>query len=199
MTQTLEGSPEALRPLGQRAPTPRGGGAGAAGEQVEQRGVPGAGPGAVKATAHPLGAPIGRTAERGRPVGVLVIDDSLVFRTGMCRAVEAFEGLQLLGQADSGQTGLQAIADLEPDVVILDLRMPDLSGISVLHRLHAQDPPPACRVLVISATPEGGVGDDVLAAGADGCLSKALSRAEICEAVMRLGRQGDGQQPRRAH
>jgi two-component system, NarL family, invasion response regulator UvrY len=145
----------------------------------------------VSETAHPLGAPIGRTAGRGRPVGVLVVDDSLVFRTGMCRAVAACEGLELLGQADGGKAGLQAIADLEPDVVILDLRMPDLSGISVLHRLHAQDPPPACRVLVISATLEDGVGDDVLAAGADGCLSKALSRAEICEAVLRLGLQGD--------
>jgi DNA-binding NarL/FixJ family response regulator len=145
----------------------------------------------VSETAHPLGAPIGRTAEGGRPVGVLVIDDSLVFRTGMCRAVQACEGLELLGQAHGGETGLQAIADLEPDVVILDLRMPDLSGISVLHRLHAQDRPPTCRVLVISATLEDGVGDDVLAAGADGCLSKALSRAEICDAVLRLGVQGD--------
>ena len=40
---------------------------------------------------------------------------------------------------------------------------------------------------MISATLEDGVGDDVLAAGADGCLSKALTRAEICEAVVRLG------------
>jgi DNA-binding NarL/FixJ family response regulator len=146
----------------------------------------------VRETARPLGAPTGHTAARGRPVGVLVIDDSLVFRTGMCRAVEAHEGLELLGQADGGEAGLDAIAELEPDVVILDLRMPDLSGISVLHRLHAQDPPPTCRVLVISATVEDGIGDEVLSAGADGCLSKALSRAEICDAVMRLGSQSVG-------
>jgi DNA-binding NarL/FixJ family response regulator len=123
---------------------------------------------------------------------VLVIDDSLVFRTGMCRAVEAHEALELLGEADGGEAGLQAIADLEPDVVILDLRMPDLSGISVLHRLHAQDPPPRCRVMVISATLEDGVGDEVLAAGADACLSKALSRAEICETALRLGQDHSG-------
>jgi len=141
----------------------------------------------VKPTAQPLGTSIGRAARRGRPVGVLVVDDSLVFRTGMCRAVAAHEGLELLGEADGGEAGLRAIADLDPDVVILDLRMPDLSGISVLHRLRAQDPPPTCRVLVISATLDDGVGEDVVAAGADGCLSKALTRAEICEAVVRLG------------
>ncbi len=152
------------------------------------RGVRGAAPGAmVRPTTHPLGASIGRAARRGRPIGVLVVDDSLVFRTGMCRAVTAFEGLELVGEADGGEAGLQAIAELEPDVVILDLRMPDLSGISVLHRLRAQDPPPTCRVLVISATLEDGVGHDVLAAGADGCMSKALTRAEICEAALRLG------------
>lgn len=119
-----------------------------------------------------------------------MIDDSLVFRTGMCRAVEAFDGLELVGQADGGESGLQAIADLEPDVVVLDLRMPDLSGISVLHRLREQDPPPTCRVLVISAAIEDGVSDEVLAAGADGCLSKALSRADICAAILRLGESG---------
>ena len=115
-----------------------------------------------------------------------MVDDSRVFRTGMCRAVQAFEGLELLGEAEGGEAGLQAIADLEPDVVLLDLRMPDLSGISVLHRLHAQDPPPACRVIVVSATLEDGVGDELRAAGADACLSKALSRAEICATALRL-------------
>ena len=196
MTQTLEESPAQLRPLERRAPAHRGGIAGredrGSGTTGSRTGSGGAAPGVVKPTAHPTGAPVGRTARRGRPIGVLVIDDSLVFRTGMCRAVQAHEGLELVGEADCGEAGLQAIADLEPDVVVLDLRMPDLSGISVLHRLRAQDPPPACRVLVISATLEGGVGDEVLAAGADGCLSKALSRAEICAAVLRLGHnQGD--------
>jgi two-component system nitrate/nitrite response regulator NarL len=143
----------------------------------------------VTSTARPLGASAGRAAQRGRPVGVLVVDDSLVFRTGMCRAVQAFDGLELVGEADGGEAALEAIAELEPDLVILDLRMPDLSGIGVLHRLRAQDPPPACRVMVISAALEDGIDAEVLAAGADACLSKALSRAEICAAALRLAQQ----------
>jgi DNA-binding NarL/FixJ family response regulator len=115
-----------------------------------------------------------------------VVDDSLVFRTGMTRAVQACEGLELVGEADGGEAALRAIAELEPDVVILDLRMPDLDGFGVLRALRAQDPPPACRVLVISATLDDGVEAEVLAAGAGAALSKALSRADICTAALDL-------------
>jgi DNA-binding NarL/FixJ family response regulator len=128
----------------------------------------------------------GRAVEGGRPAGVLVVDDSVVFRTGMSRAVQACEGLELLGEADDGETALRLIDELEPALVILDLRMPGIDGLGVLERLHADGAPPACRVLVISATLDDGVAEDVLAAGADACLSKALSRADICEAALRL-------------
>jgi two-component system, NarL family, nitrate/nitrite response regulator NarL len=139
----------------------------------------------VTSTARSLRGSTGR-AEGTRPVGVLVVDDSLVFRTGMTRAVQACAGLELLGEADGGEAALRAIAELEPDLVILDLRMPDLDGIGVLRALRAQDPPPSCRVLVISASLDDGIEDEVLAAGADACLSKALTRADICSVALGL-------------
>jgi YesN/AraC family two-component response regulator len=99
----------------------------------------------------------GPAARRSSPVGVLVVDDSLIFRTGMTRAVQACEGLALLGEAGDGETALALIDELEPDLVILDLRMPGVDGFGVLDRLHADERRPACRVLVISATLDGGV------------------------------------------
>jgi DNA-binding NarL/FixJ family response regulator len=140
----------------------------------------------VTSTARSLRASTERIAPRDRAVGVLVVDDSLVFRTGMSRAVQACEGLELLGEADGGAAALEAIAELRPDLVILDLRMPDIDGLEVLRELRAMDPPPDCRVLVISASLEDGVEEEVLAAGADGCLSKALTRADICAAALRI-------------
>ena len=128
----------------------------------------------------------GRAADDGRPVRVLVVDDSRMFRPGMARAVQACDGMELLGEADGGEAGLRAIADLEPDLVILDLRMPDLDAVGVLRALRAQDPPPACRVLVISATLDDDVEAELRAAGADGILSKALTRGAICDAGLRL-------------
>jgi DNA-binding NarL/FixJ family response regulator len=140
----------------------------------------------VSSTARSLRESTGRAAEGGRPVGVLVIDDSLVYRTGMSRAVQACEGMELLGEADGGEAGLRAIAELEPDIVLLDLRMPDLDALGVLRALRAQDTPPPCRVLVISATLDDDVEAELRELGADGCLSKALARADICDAALRL-------------
>jgi len=120
------------------------------------------------------------------PAGVLVVDDSVVYRTGVVRAVRACDGLELLGEADNGETALRMIDELEPDLVILDLRMPVLDGIGVLQQLNAGETPPKCRVLVISATLDDGGEREALAAGADACVSKALSRGDICAAALRL-------------
>jgi two-component system nitrate/nitrite response regulator NarL len=140
----------------------------------------------VTATTRTDEASTGRTVGNGRPVGVLVVDDSPVFRTGMTRAVQACAEMELVGEADGGRAALRAIAELDPDLVILDLRMPDLDGIGVLEALRAQDPPPSCRVLVISATLDDGVESVVLTAGADACLSKAMTRAHICDVGLSL-------------
>ena len=124
--------------------------------------------------------------DEGRPVGVVVIDDSLVYRAGMSRAVQACAGMEVLGEADGGEAGLRAIAEFRPDLVILDLRMPDLDALGVLRALYGSNEPPSCRVLVVSATLDDEVEAELRAAGADDCLSKALTRSDICDAGLRL-------------
>jgi DNA-binding NarL/FixJ family response regulator len=128
----------------------------------------------------------GGAAAPDRRIRVLVVDDSLVFRTGMTRAVQACPEMELLGEADGGEAALEAIDRLAPDLVILDLLMPDLDAFGVLRALHARQSPPECRILVISATLDDQVERDLLAAGADACMSKASSRASICDEALRL-------------
>jgi DNA-binding NarL/FixJ family response regulator len=127
--------------------------------------------------------------DRDHAVTVLVVDDNQVFRRGMVRAVERHAGLELVGEADSGNAGLDAIARLGPDVVLLDLRMPDLDGLSVLERLRAAEPQPTCRVLIVSATLDEDVERAAGAAGAAGCVGKDSPRDDICAAALRLARQ----------
>jgi DNA-binding NarL/FixJ family response regulator len=122
-------------------------------------------------------------------VGVLVVDDSPVFRRGMGRAVRFHTGLELVGEADGGQAALEAIERLQPDVVLLDLRMPDIDGLEVLARLRDVDPRPTCRVLVVSASLDEEIERAARAAGAAGCVSKGLARADICAAALRVARQ----------
>ena len=122
-------------------------------------------------------------------VSVLVVDDSPVFRRGMARAVQSHAGLELAGEAGSGAAALQAIARLAPDVVLLDLRMPDLDGVAVLERLFEIEPRPSCRVLIVSASLDEEIERVALRAGAAGCVGKELPRADICAAALRLARE----------
>jgi DNA-binding NarL/FixJ family response regulator len=122
-------------------------------------------------------------------VGVLVVDDSPVFRRGMGRAVRVHAGLQLVGEADGGEAALDAIERLRPDVVLLDLRMPDIDGLEVLERMRDLDPPPACRVLIVSASLDQEIERAARDAGAAGCVSKGLARADICATALGVARQ----------
>jgi DNA-binding NarL/FixJ family response regulator len=141
----------------------------------------------------------GRREERGRRrlvggdtervVTVLVVDDNEIFRRGMARAVEGHDGLRLAGEADCGEAALGSIERLRPDVVLLDLRMPDLDGLSVLARLRAVEPRPGCRVLIVSASLDEEVARAADAAGAAGCIGKDSPRADICAEALRLARQ----------
>jgi DNA-binding NarL/FixJ family response regulator len=136
-------------------------------------------------TAESAAALSGRTGS----VGVLVVDDSAVFRRGMSRAVRLHAGLELVGEADGGEAALEAIERLRPDVVLLDLRMPDLDGLAVLERLRDLDPPPDCRVLIVSASLDEETERVARAAGAAGCVSKELARADICATALGVARQ----------
>jgi len=129
------------------------------------------------------------TAGRTGSVRVLVVDDSPVYRRGMGRAVGHHNGLELVGEAGGGEAALDAIERLRPDVVLLDLRMPDIDGIGVLDRLRDLDPPPRCKVLIVSASLDEHVEQAARAAGAAGCVSKDMARADICAAALRIARQ----------
>jgi len=89
-----------------------------------------------------------------RPLRVLVVDDSVVFRRVVSDVISADPELQLAGTAPNGNIALQKVAQLNPDVITLDLEMPELDGIGVLRRLKATHP--QIRVIVFSVHSERG-------------------------------------------
>jgi DNA-binding NarL/FixJ family response regulator len=74
------------------------------------------------------------------PVGVLVVDDQLVFRQVARLVIEATADFVLLGEATSGPHALAAAAELEPDLMLVDVRMPGMDGIETAARLHSARP-----------------------------------------------------------
>ncbi len=93
---------------------------------------------------------------RARPVGggpesvhVVIVDDQAIFRVAARRVIDATPGFQAVGEAASGQEGIEVVAHLRPELVLLDVRMPGLDGIDVAGRLTLTHP--ATLVVLVSA------------------------------------------------
>jgi two-component system nitrate/nitrite response regulator NarL len=127
-------------------------------------------------------------AQTLRTVTVVLVDDHQLFRTGMARAIAAHPGLQLVAQTSNGIDALSAIEELEPDVALVDLRMPGIDGFEVCDRVTAHWPPLRTRVLLATAYPdEFSVGQSE-ALGAAGFVGKECSREQICAALLEAER-----------
>ena len=83
---------------------------------------------------------LGENQPATRAVRVLTIDDQPIFRVLARAVIEATDGFSAVGEAAGGEEGLEAVAKLAPDLVLLDLRMPGMGGIEVARRLAATHP-----------------------------------------------------------
>jgi two-component system nitrate/nitrite response regulator NarL len=113
---------------------------------------------------------------------VVVADDHPVFRSGLVSAIQKTGGLDLIGQADSGRRALELIRDLEPEVAVIDLKMPELDGIQVMRAVAADGL--STRILFLSGYLQSTAIYRALEAGAQGYLSKDSSPDTICDAIV---------------
>ncbi|PAW63110.1 MAG: DNA-binding response regulator [Verrucomicrobiia bacterium Tous-C4TDCM] len=118
---------------------------------------------------------------------ILLVDDHYVVRIGMASSLNLEPDLEVVAEAENGEAAIALYREHRPDLVILDWRLPDLSGGDVIKALHAEFP--AARVLVLSAFESEEVIYQALQAGAVGYLAKSSRRPELIGAV-RLAAQG---------
>ena len=119
---------------------------------------------------------------QGSRVRVLVADDHPIYREGIVRAVNERSDLELVAEAAEGIEALEEIKRLQPDVAVLDIRMPGLDGTQVLGKIRGEGI--ETRVLFVSAFLEPELAYRTVAAGARGYLSKEASRQQICDAIV---------------
>jgi DNA-binding NarL/FixJ family response regulator/signal transduction histidine kinase len=112
---------------------------------------------------------------------VLIVDDHPLFRSGIAELIGREPGMRVIGEVGSGEECLGAFQLLRPDVVLLDLSLPDMSGVEVAASLRDADEPPT--VLMMSAFAEGKAVADALDAGARGYISKGTGGPELIEAI----------------
>jgi DNA-binding NarL/FixJ family response regulator len=119
-------------------------------------------------------------APPGAALRVLVVDDHRLFRGGLRDVLEE-SGIAIAGEADSGEEALELAPALSPDVVIMDLTLPGISGAEATRRLLTAEP--KLTVLVLTVSAEGGDIDEALAAGARGYLLKDATARELVAGV----------------
>ena len=103
------------------------------------------------------------------PVRVLIVDDHESFRSSARLLLEA-EGYEVVGEAETGMDGLRAAGELRPDVILLDVHLPDLDGFDVAARLSGGDSPP--RVVITSSRDASDFGPAIQRSGALGFVPK---------------------------
>lgn len=114
-------------------------------------------------------------------IRVIIVDDHAIVRSGLAHFLNAFDDLVLVGETGSGTEALALCEQLRPDVVLMDLVMPDMNGIEATRAVHARFP--GLPVLILSSFDDEGRVADALQAGAIGYLLKNASIHDMAKAI----------------
>ncbi len=121
-----------------------------------------------------------------RPIRVLIVEDHPVLRSVVRLACEASPNLEVVGEASGGHEALAACAALEPDVLVLDLSLPDLGGLEVAHRLRIGGS--EAKILVLTGRTDDQTLFEAIRAGVDGYLEKTTGLRFILDAIEKVAR-----------
>jgi DNA-binding NarL/FixJ family response regulator len=116
-------------------------------------------------------------------IRILIVDDQELVRTGFRLFLETQPGLEVVGEAADGEEALERVRRLRPDVVLMDIRMPNMDGVEATARLTSGAGEPAPRVLVLTTFDLDEYVFGALRAGAAGFLLKDASRERLVEAI----------------
>ena len=127
------------------------------------------------------------------PIRIVVADDHPVVRDGLTAMLNTQPDLEVVGEAGTGRDAVEQVTALEPDVVLLDLEMPELDGVEALQQMRHSNP--RVRVIVFTAfdTDERILG--AVQAGAQGYLLKGVPREELFNAIRVVHQGGSLLQP----
>lgn len=115
---------------------------------------------------------------------VLLVDDHSIVRQGMAALLAAVDGLQLVGEAADGREALDRVRDLAPDLVMLDLLMPNTDGVALIRSLRMLSP--SSRLAVLTSSDDDELAFAAIEAGAHAFLLKSMTGDELLAAIERV-------------
>lgn len=119
--------------------------------------------------------------QAGGPIRILVAEDHEVIREGLDALLSAIDGFDVVGGTADGLSTLRQISMLKPDVVLMDLSMPEMDGIAATRESKRRQPD--VKIIALTAADNERRLADVMQAGADGCVLKKSGRDDLVEAI----------------
>ena len=129
-------------------------------------------------------------------IRLAVVDDHVIVRNGLQQLLATTDDIELVGMAANGLEALALVAELEPDVVLMDLSMPEMDGVEATKRIVAEHP--GVRVLVLTSFSDQSRIMDALRAGAEGYLLKHSEPDDIAAAIRAVHAGGSPLDPKAA-
>src|SRR4030042_6011871 len=120
------------------------------------------------------------------PIGILIADDHRIVREGLRLILESREEFPLLGEAADGAEAVRLAAELNPDVILMDLRMPGMDGITAIENIRARDPQAA--IVILTTYNEDDLMVRGLRAGGPGLLLEDTDREALFRAIRSAAR-----------
>jgi DNA-binding NarL/FixJ family response regulator len=124
-------------------------------------------------------------------IRVLIVDDQRLMRDGLRALLEIQDGIAIVGEAGNGVEALTRVAETRPDVVLMDVRMPQMTGVEATRALRERGDRP--RILVLTTFDDDQYVFDALKAGAAGYVLKDLPAADLAAAIRTVHSGGDVQ------
>jgi NarL family two-component system response regulator LiaR len=111
----------------------------------------------------------------------MLVDDHVMVRRGLATFLMVFDELQFVGEAESGEAAIQLCAEVLPDVILMDMVMPDMDGATITRTIHQKFP--QIQVIALTSFKEGELIKNALAAGVIGYLLKDVSADQLARAI----------------
>lgn len=114
-------------------------------------------------------------------IQIFIVDDQLIIREGVKRLLDRADNIRILGEARDGESALQQIGDLKPDIVLLDINLPDLDGLDVAQKINHKFP--QIQIIILSGNEQESYVKRAVSMGAKGYLAKNLSSEELQQTI----------------
>ncbi len=115
------------------------------------------------------------------PIRILLVDDHVIMRQGLCALLEKEPGMEVVGEAATGREAVRLAHQCKPDIIIMDVSLPDLNGIDATRQIKSDVP--TVKILGLSMHCDGQFATDMLRSGASGFLLKTSGSEELSRAI----------------